>query len=257
MLKKRIIATVLVKNDRVVQSFGFTRYLPVGSLRCVLENLDRWSVDEISVLAIDRSINQLGPNLALLGTVAELSLSTPISYGGGIRNAEDACSIVKLGFERIMLDTLTYTCPSKIASIARAIGSQAIMASLPAVALSDDEHRRFDYITRSQKAIDNITLEILNSGLISEVVLIDAINEGRPKGFDERLLNVAPKLSSPVILFGGISSSEQLSSLFGREYVSACAIGNFLNYREHAFQEMLPKETLKRLRAPSYRGNQK
>ena len=60
MLRKRLIAVVTVLDGLAVQSFGYQRYLPLGKPECLVENLDRWGVDEIFVQVIDRSARNLG-----------------------------------------------------------------------------------------------------------------------------------------------------------------------------------------------------
>ena len=66
MLKKRLIGIVLVKDGWAVQSFGYRRCLPLGKPECLVENLDRWGADEIFVLNIDRSTDNIGPDFELL-----------------------------------------------------------------------------------------------------------------------------------------------------------------------------------------------
>ena len=41
MLKKRLIGAITVKNGIAVQSFGYKKYLPIGSPKVIVENLDR------------------------------------------------------------------------------------------------------------------------------------------------------------------------------------------------------------------------
>ena len=50
MLKKRLGAAVFVKDGLVVQSVGFSRYLPIGKPEVVIKNLDDWGADEIILL---------------------------------------------------------------------------------------------------------------------------------------------------------------------------------------------------------------
>ena len=52
MLKKRIVATLVVKDGIVVQSIGFKRYLPVGKPAIAVEFLNLWGIDEIILLDI-------------------------------------------------------------------------------------------------------------------------------------------------------------------------------------------------------------
>ena len=71
MIKKRLIGVVTIRNGIAVQSFSYKKYLPIGNPLCVIQNLDRWGVDEILIQVIDRSINQLGPDFSLLNKLTE------------------------------------------------------------------------------------------------------------------------------------------------------------------------------------------
>ena len=62
-----------------------------------------------------------------------MGLTTPLVYSGGIRNKYDAISVINAGAERIALDSLLTQKPSEILNISSAIGTQAILATLPMV----------------------------------------------------------------------------------------------------------------------------
>ena len=80
MLKKRLTGAVTIRGGLVVQSFGYNRYLPIGKPKVVAENLDRWGVDEIFIQVIDRSINNLGPDIELVKEISTSGILTPIMY---------------------------------------------------------------------------------------------------------------------------------------------------------------------------------
>ena len=69
MIKKRIIGVVTIKNNLAVQSFSYSKYLPIGKPECIIENLDRWGADEILIQVVDRTINNLGPDYDLLSKI--------------------------------------------------------------------------------------------------------------------------------------------------------------------------------------------
>ena len=48
----RIIGSIFHFNGMAVQSIGFSRYLPIGDVHIVAENLNNWGVDEILLLDI-------------------------------------------------------------------------------------------------------------------------------------------------------------------------------------------------------------
>lgn len=57
MLKRRIVALVVIRNGIVVQSIGFKRYLPIGRPEVVVEFLDNWGIDEIILIDTSRMFN--------------------------------------------------------------------------------------------------------------------------------------------------------------------------------------------------------
>ena len=90
MENKRIIGTVIIKDNWAVQSFGYQYYLPLGKPEVVVENLNWWGADEILVINIDRSKKNLGPNYEVIEKIVNKNLSTPLIYSGGIQN-ENHC----------------------------------------------------------------------------------------------------------------------------------------------------------------------
>jgi cyclase len=51
----------VTKNDLVVQSFGFNRYLPIGNVKTTIEFFVNWDVDEIVIMDIDATRDGRGP----------------------------------------------------------------------------------------------------------------------------------------------------------------------------------------------------
>ena len=241
MLKKRLIGVITVKDDLVVQSMRYKKYLPIGCPKIIAENLERWGADEIICLSIDRSKNDLGPDFSLIKSVASIPLSTPLTYGGGIRNAEDAAEVIKLGVERIVVDNIFQNDYRSIYKISEKIGSQALVISLP-ICINNEKYMIFDYIHKQLVDI-NLDLEkYLQSSYCSEIMLIDKNNEGIKNGFQRKILDSFPIKNKKLIIFGGLNNPEMMKYVFSKNEVAAIAIGNSLNYKEHSIQKI--KESL-------------
>jgi cyclase len=251
MLKKRLVGVITVKDGRAVQSFGYGRYLPLGTAQCLAENLDRWGADEILVLCIDRSRRGLGPDLELLRRLGSLGLSTPLSFGGGIRTAADAATVIQSGAERVCLDALLRTNPEVVGEISTLVGAQAVIGVLP-LAFADGTLQWLDYLAGQSAPLAVADLGLFASRTVSEALLIDWRNEGRAGGFDERLVRHFPLAQVPLIAFGGVSEPAQLDSLLGMEQVVAVGSGNFLSYREHAVQKLRQRSTATSMRSPIF-----
>lgn len=237
MLKKRLIGVVTVKNGWAVQSFGYRRYLPLGKPECLVENLDRWGADEILVQVIDRSENNAGPDFELLGRLAKLGLGTPLIYSGGIRSVDDGVAVIQNGADRIALDALLHDAPAIVKNLGDQLGVQAIIASLP-LSQSQTETTWYDYRRRKNGDYGSALTELVQQAGVSEVMITDWQNEGLENGFNSALVDAFPFKGVPLIVFGGISSAEQIKALLAKPQIAAVAVGNFLAYREHAIQQL-------------------
>ena len=236
MLNKRLIGVVTVKDGLAVQSFGYSRYLPLGTPEILVENLDRWGADEIILQCIDRG--DLGPDLALLDRVSRGGLSTPLIYSGGILSVEEGRQAVKAGAERISLDAMLHDKPHAISDLCGCLGAQALVAMLPVSSAEEGaELAWLDYRTGGERPFSRELKQLFEDGLISEAMLIDWRHEGSPNAFDVRLLDAFPLEDIPLIAFGGLSEAAQLKRALAHPRVVAVAVGNFLSYREHAIGE--------------------
>lgn len=245
-----MIGVIVVLEENAVQSFGYRRFLPLGKPYVLAENLDRWGADEIILLCIDRTRNHLGPNLAVLKSLAE-AVSTPIAYGGGIRNLSDALQTIHAGADRIVIDELFHSRPDEVYKIAEVLGTQAVILSLPA-ATDQGALFHYRYSTGSSRLFDSQNDRFRKMESFSEIFLIDYRNEGNRNSFNETLLEHFSTEQS-VIAFGGISEPEQMSRIFEKPQVSAVACGNFLNYGEHRLQSFKEHLNESLVRKPVYK----
>ena len=242
MLKKRLIGVLTVKNNLVVQSIGYKKYLPIGNPRIVVENLDRWGVDEIICLSIDRSKNNFGPNYELIKSITSKAISTPFTYGGGIKNSEEAAQVIKLGVERVVIDNAFHGDIKKLIKVSERIGSQALIISLP-ICIKNKTTKIYNHKNKKLIDFNKEMFDFFRKNYCSEIMLIDKDNEGILDGFNSEILNLFPIKNKKKIIFGGLNNIEKLRSLFKYKEVDAIAIGNSLNYKEHSVQKI--KEEIK------------
>lgn len=235
MIHKRFVGVVTVRDGWAVQSFGYRRWLPLGRPEVLVENLDRWGADEILLQVTDRSRRGQGPDFALLERIAKLGLSTPLVYAGGIRGADDARAVIHAAADRVCVDALLHTDLDAALAIRQQIGAQGVVAALP-LAMGANGVEWLDARTGQSRPVDPALVAGLAAGAISEALVIDWRNEGRPGGFDPALLDGHIPDNVPLIAFGGLSDEAVLRRVLGHQQVAAVAVGNFLAYREHAVQ---------------------
>ena len=251
MLKKRLIGVITIKNGLAVQSFGFSRFLPLGKPQIIAENLDRWGVDEIIIQSIDRSLNNSGPDLNLIKKIASIPLSTPIAYAGGIKKKEDALNVIEAGAERIVVDSQLHSSSNSLKKISEYIGAQALIICLPCI-LENSKLKIFNYLKKESVEFSDRIMDIISSNIVSEILVIDKSNEGNKGAFNSKIFEMFPKIKNDLILFGGLSDSEFSKKLISKENVSALAIGNSLNYSEHSVQNFKKNLNCSLIREPQF-----
>ena len=248
MNNKRLIGSICIKNNIAVQSFGYSNYLPLGNPAVIAENLSRWQVDEILINFIDQSISDLGPNIHGLQEINLKKINTPIIYSGGLTNAKDAINVIKMGADRVCVDNLLHSNPKEIINISRAIGSQAVILSLP-ISVINKKILIYDYKKKKNLEITNEIKNILQNNYISEVLLIDWKNEGHSGKFNMQILD---KFDCPnnvkIIGFGGLDTINKISTFLDNRRTSAVSIGNIYNYTEHAVSYLRKKIKNKNIR---------
>ena len=251
MIRKRLAAAIVVRRGIAVQSFGYGRWLPMGDAAVIAQNYDRWGADEIVLQVIDRGNN--GPDLDLLERINRIGLSTPLVYGGGIRNVADAVAAVKRGADRLSIDSLLRDGPGEIDAIAESLGAQAVIASLP---LSVESGRIMwrDYRKHTDSVLTPAVLDLLAGGRISEVLAVDWQHEGHMGSFDPQIIELFPLSAIPKIAFGGLGDPAMARRLLERDDIAAIAIGNPLSWNEHAIQHMKRRLPGMPLRQASFSG---
>jgi len=236
---KRVIGVVIVKNNWAVQSSRFNNYLPLGSPLKLVENLDRWGADEIIIKDIDASANNNGPNFDLIDKIGNLGISTPISYGGGIRNPVEASRIIRMGFERIIYNQLFLKSDEDIfKKIANTIGSQAVIISIPSI-IKEKKLFFYNYLKKEIIEFDEKKLRKIEP-YYSEIIVEDVLNDGMFNAFNEEMLELYlnKKFKNKLILFGGITNLENIYKYLSNNSVEGVSIGNSLNYKENAIQNI-------------------
>src|SRR5438270_562220 len=106
MLKKRIVANLVVRNGIIVQSINFKKFLPIGDPGIAIDFLNQWGVDEIILTAqfaqqseemgageilinsVEKDGSYEGYDIDLIKSVCD-AVSIPVICLGGAKNAND------------------------------------------------------------------------------------------------------------------------------------------------------------------------
>ncbi|MCG6144960.1 HisA/HisF-related TIM barrel protein [Leptospira bandrabouensis] len=234
MLKKRIIAVVIVKDDIVVQSIGFRKYLPIGKPEIALEFLTSWGIDEIVYLDISATKNQKQPNYDLIRKSAK-KCYVPLTVGGGIRRMDQVHELMSAGADKVSLNHIAYNEISFVKEVALAYGNQCVVASIDVVK-TPSGYQVYDYTKKEATELNpaDYARRLADNGA-GEIFLNSVDRDGSYLGYDLDLIqSVTNSVPIPVICCGGAKNASDMVSVFAKTKVSAAAAANFFHFTEHS-----------------------
>jgi cyclase len=216
-----------------VKTVRFGRFTYVGDPCNTVRIFNELEVDELVFLDITATAEGRAPNLRLLADIAN-ECFMPLGYGGGIRRIEDAQSVLRLGFEKVIVNSAAMDNPPLISELAQHFGSQAVIVSI-------DVKRDLwgHYQVRTRAGTRNThrnpvawaqAAEALGAG---EILLTSIDREGTWAGFDLALTkSVADSVRIPVIAHGGAGSLEHITEVVDTAGASAVALGSMVVFQK-------------------------
>jgi cyclase len=131
----------------------------------------------------------------------------PLGYGGGIKTIKDIEKILRIGIEKVVINSAFYLNPKLIEEAAKICGSQSIVVSIDvrlnkkgySVCIeSGRKDTNINPIEYAKKAVD------YGAG---EILLTSIDKEGLGEGFDYKLISeVTKNVNIPVVASGGAST---------------------------------------------------
>ena len=129
MLRTRVIPVLLLRQESLVKTVHFDRFQYVGDPCNTVRIFNEIEVDELCFLDITATLENRAPNLTLLADIAN-ECFMPLSYGGGIRSFDQAEAILRVGIEKVILNSSAVETPELVSGIARHFGNQAVIVSI-------------------------------------------------------------------------------------------------------------------------------
>ncbi|OGQ07192.1 MAG: imidazole glycerol phosphate synthase subunit HisF [Deltaproteobacteria bacterium RIFCSPLOWO2_12_FULL_40_28] len=235
MLKYRLIPVLILKNDRLVQSIQFKRYLPIGGAKIAIEFFVNWDVDEIVLLDIDATLKKRQPQFDLISFFARKCF-VPFTVGGGISSLDDIRNVIKAGADKVCLNTAAIRFPELITRGAERFGTQCITISIDAKKNSQGEYEVYLLSGKEPTGMHPVEwaqkVEALGAG---EILLTSIERDGTKQGYDLELTRqVAQAVSIPVIACGGVGRMEHFVEGILKGSAHAVAAANIFQYTEHS-----------------------
>lgn len=223
----RVIPVLLLKNNGLVKTTQFKDPKYIGDSLNAVKIFNDKEVDELIFLDILATIENKKPPLELLKEIAE-ECFMPLSYGGGIKDIDEIREILKVGIEKVIINTQAVEKKGFIEEAVKRYGSSTICVSID---VKKNFWGKYEVYTRGGKhntKIDPVTfakeMDLAGAG---EIMINSIDKDGTQKGYDLELINqITSNVSMPVIACGGASNLNDFSDAINKSNASAVAAGS-------------------------------
>ena len=225
--RPRIIPVLSIQDEDLVKTVRFKDPTYLGDPVNAVKIFNRKGVDELSILDIGATKSGRAPDFTLLRDIASEAFM-PLSYGGGIRTMDEIRELIRIGYEKVIINTSFIDTPELIRSAAVTLGSQSVVVSIDAMiekgsgytCVVSDGDRRVD----KQPCEMARAAEELGAG---ESLLNSVDCDGMMGGYDIELVrSVVSEVSIPVIACGGAGGVADLKRVIEQGGAHAAAGGS-------------------------------
>jgi cyclase len=233
MLRTRVIPALLLRDASLVKTVRFGKFTYVGDPCNTVRIFNELEVDELVFLDIAATPAGRAPNLRLLADIAN-ECFMPLGYGGGIREFADAQNVLRLGFEKVLINSAAEANPSLITQIAEHFGSQAVIVSIDVKRNLWGQQRVYTRSGTHNTHRDPVAwARAAEERGAGEILLTSIDQEGTWAGFDLELTRaVADAVKIPVIAHGGAGTLDHVAEAVAGAGASAVALGSMVVFQK-------------------------
>jgi len=233
MLRPRITPCLLVHKGGLIKTVGFKAPKYVGDPINAVKIFNEKEADELVVLDIDATVNNVEPDYRMIANLAA-ECRMPLCYGGGIKTLAQAKRIISLGVEKVAISSAAVEHPELITRIAEEIGRQSVVVVL------DVKKRLFgkdyDVFTRNarintKRSVFDLAAEAEKLGA-GELVINSIDLDGAMKGYDLALAErIRQTVKIPITILGGAGSLDDIEALIRSCGVVGASAGSLFVFK--------------------------
>jgi cyclase len=238
MRTARIIPCLDVDAGRVVKGVNFVDLVDAGDPVELAARYDAMGADELVFLDITASSGARDTIVDVASRVAE-QVFIPFTIGGGIRTVDDARRLLRVGADKVSLNTAAVERPDLITEIATEFGAQCCVVAIDARRAAGGAPEVFTHGGRTPTGIDAVEwacrAEALGAG---EILLTSMDRDGTKAGFDTELTAaVSDAVGVPVIASGGVGTLQHLVEGITDGHADAVLAASIFHFSEHTIAE--------------------
>jgi len=210
MRSVRVIPCLDVDAGRVVKGVNFLNLRDAGDPVELAARYNDEGADEIVFYDITASSSARGTMVDVVRRTAE-EVFIPLTVGGGVRTLDDARELLRVGADKVSVNTAAVSRPELVAELSAEFGAQCVVVGID-VRRSPGGFEVFTHGGRKPTGLDAVSwaaeCEALGAG---EIVLNSMDRDGTRDGFDIELTRaVGEACNLPIVASGGVGTLDHL-----------------------------------------------
>ena len=239
MKKIRLIPRLDIKGSNVIKGINLEGLRIVGNPEELARKYYEQGADELLYMDIVASLYERDNILEIISKTSK-NIFIPLTVGGGIRKIEDIKTFLRVGADKVAINTAATRNPKLITQGAKMFGSQCIIASIEAKSVESNKWEAYIENGREKTGLDAIewAKEVTELGA-GEILLTSVDKEGTGKGYDIELIKrVASSVPIPVIACGGAGKIKDIIDCVKKGKADAVSLASMLHYNKTTISEI-------------------
>ncbi len=232
MIRPRVIPALLLKGQGLVKTVKFKDPKYLGDPINIVRIFNDKEVDELIFLDISATTEKRPPPFETLSTITD-ECFMPLGYGGGVREMEDVKTLLYLGIEKVILNSIAVENPDFVTKVADYAGSQAVVISIDIKKSLLGKYEVLIHSGKKKTGLDPVqhAQDVEKRGA-GELFVNSIDRDGMMQGYDLNLIRqIADSVNIPVIAGGGAGNIHHLAEAVQQGGASAAAAGSLFVFQ--------------------------
>jgi len=235
----RIIPELEVKGPHLIKGIHLEGLRVVGTPEEAALRYYREGADELIYMDIVASLYQRDNLLEVVRRTAEQAF-IPLTVGGGVRSLEDFRTFLRVGADKVAMNTAVIARPELIGEAAEAFGSQCVVVSIEAIRKGPGRWEPYTDSGRTPTGLDAVAWarQVAELGA-GEILLTSIDRDGTCKGFELELIEaVSTAVPIPVIASGGAGHPGHVGDAIVKGRADAVAVAHILHFNKFTMTDI-------------------
>lgn len=227
----RIIPRLDIKGPNLVKGIHLEGLRVLGKPSDFAKYYYQQGADELLFMDVVASLFERNSLHDIISETAK-EIFIPITVGGGLRTISDIKEVLRVGADKVCLNTAAIKDPLLIQDASRMFGSSTIVIAIEAIKESDGRYLAYTDNGREYTGIEVFEwakkIESLGAG---EIVITSVDREGTGEGFDLELITKLNSLVNiPIICHGGAGKINDVVEVFKNTNINAAMMSSVFHY---------------------------